>query len=230
LDAGEVHVWSAKLDPPAGQLSRLQKSLAPDEVERAGRFRFWRDQRRYVAGRGILRALLGHYLETRPEDIQLSYSAYDKPFLEENSLQFNLAHSHNLALFAFCQTVDIGVDVERIRQVRDAEGIAQRFFAPEENQIFQATDADQRDEAFFACWTRKEAFIKAVGEGLSYPLDSFEVAFAPGKEAQLVSVDGSRTKAVRWSLYSLSPAPGYTGALAISGRNWRLSCQRVLSI
>ena len=226
LEPGEVHVWSANLEPAADQLATLRKSLAPGEEVRAGRFRFWRDQRRYVAGRGILRKLLGQYLEEAPEAIEFAYSEYKKPFLKKQQLQFNLAHSAELALFAFCQTADIGVDVERIRQVSDAEGIAARFFAPGENEFFQATDSGQRDEAFFACWTLKEAFIKAVGEGLSYPLDSFEVAFAPGTEPRLVSVQGSETEPTRWSLFSLAPAPGYTGALAVSGRNWRLSCRR----
>ena len=226
LEPGEVHVWSANLEPEADQLASLQESLAADEVARAGRFRFWRDQRRYMAGRGILRNLLGQYLGKAPEAIEFSYSEYDKPFLQGQQLQFNVAHSEDLALFAFCQTADVGVDVEHIRHVRDAEGIAARFFAAGENEIFQATDVEQRDKAFFACWTRKEAFIKAVGEGLSYPLDSFEVEFSPGVEARIVSISGSKSKAARWSFFSLTPAPGYIGALVVSGRNWHLSCRR----
>jgi 4'-phosphopantetheinyl transferase len=225
-EPGDVHVWSANLEPAADQLARLQGLLAPDEAARAARFRFWRDQRRYIAGRGILRILLGQYMGKAPEAIEIAYSEYGKPFLEGQPLQFNLAHSEALAVFAFCQTADVGVDVERIRHVSDAEGIAARFFAPSENEIFQATDVDRRDEAFFACWTRKEAFIKAVGEGLSYPLDSFEVAFSVGEEPRLVSVDGNKEQAARWSLFALSPAPGYGGALAIGGRDWRLLCWR----
>ena len=226
LQHGEVHVWSANLEPAADQLDALRKSLALDEEGRAARFRFRRDQKRYIVARGILRELLGQYLAKAPKAVEIAYSEYDKPHLQEQQLQFNLAHSANVALFAFCQTANVGVDVERIRHMSDAGSIAARFFAPGENEIFQATAAGQRDEAFFACWTRKEAFIKAVGEGLSYPLDAFEVAFSIGEEARILSIGGDKAQASRWSLFSLAPAPGFTGALAAAGPNWHLSCRR----
>jgi 4'-phosphopantetheinyl transferase len=226
LEQKEVHVWCADLEPAADQLAALQKTLTAVEIERANRFRFWRHKRRYIAGRGILRLLLGRYLCVSPPDVKIAYSEYGKPFLPANRIQFNLSHSKGIALYAFCLAADIGIDLEKIRPISDAQAIAARFFSSGEYARFQSLPEEKRNDAFFACWTRKEAFIKAVGEGLSYPLDSFEVAFVIGKDARLLSIQGSEKEAARWSLYSLSPVVGYAGAMAVSGRDWRLSCQR----
>jgi len=226
LEEKEVHVWCADLEPAADQLAALQETLTAVEVERANRFRFWRHKRRYIAGRGILRALLGRYLHVSPPDVKIAYSEYGKPFLTANRIQFNLSHSKGIALYAFCLAADIGIDLEKIRPISDAEDIAARFFSPGEYARFQALPKEKRNDAFFACWTRKEAFIKAVGEGLSYSLDSFEVAFVPGEEARLLSIQGSEKEAARWSLYSLSATVDCAGALVVSGRDWRLLCQK----
>jgi 4'-phosphopantetheinyl transferase len=226
LEEKEVHVWCAGLEPPADQLAALQDTLTAVEVERAERFRFWRHKRRYIAGRGILRVLLGRYLYVSPIDVEIAYSEHSKPFLPANKIQFNLSHSKGIALYAFCLAADIGIDIEKIRPISDAQGIAARFFSTAEYARFQALPENKRNEAFFTCWTRKEAFIKAVGEGLSYPLDSFEVTFVPGEETRLLSIQGNEKEAAHWSLYSLSPAVDFAGALAVSGRDWHLSCQR----
>jgi 4'-phosphopantetheinyl transferase len=223
LKEKEVQVWCADLEPEADRLAALQETLAAVEIERANRFHFWRDKRRYIAGRGILRVLLGRYLNDPTPDVEIAYSEHDKPFLPTSRVQFNLSHSKGIGLYAFCLGAEIGIDLEEIRPISDAEGIAARFFSSGEYARFQAVPEEKRNDAFFTCWTRKEAFIKAVGEGLSYPLDSFEVAFLPGEEVRLLSIQGSEKEAVRWSLYSLSPAAGFVGALAVSGRDWRLS-------
>lgn len=220
-----AHVWCANLEPEAEQLSALQAVLSATEASRANRFRFWRHQRRYIAGRGILRILLGHYLDQAPKDVQISYSKYSKPFLVQNDLQFNISHSQDTALFAFCMRAEIGVDLEEIRPISDAEGIAERFFAPTEFSRFRALDDGQKDEAFFACWTRKEAFIKAVGDGLSFPLGDFDVCFDPSQAARVNSIRGSEAEAASWSLFALQPATGYAAALAVKGREWQLKCQ-----
>lgn len=221
-----MHVWCADLEPAADQQAALQKTLTTFEVERANRFRFSRHKRRYIAGRGILRVLLGRYLNVPPLSVEIAYSEHDKPFLPAKKIQFNLSHSKGIALYAFCTEADIGIDLEKIRPISDAESIAARFFSPGEYARFQILSEEDRNDAFFACWTRKEAFIKAVGEGLSYPLNSFEVAFIPGEDARLLSIQGSEKEAARWSLYSLSPVIDCVGALAISGLDWGLSYQQ----
>ena len=144
--------------------------------------------------------MLGHYLDKSPADIEFSYSEYKKPYCPSDAIQFNLAHSKETALFAFCLTADLGIDIEKIRPIKDAEGIAARFFAPAEYSRFRALPVEERNEAFFSCWTRKEAFIKAVGEGLSFPLADFDVTFSHGERARLNSIRGSREEARNWSL------------------------------
>ena len=230
LEEKEVHVWCADLEPAADQLAALQESVTAVEVERADRFRFWRHKRRYIAGRGILRVLLGRYLNISPHEVEIAYSEYGKPFLPTDRIQFNLSHSKRTALFAFCLTAGVGVDLEKIRPISDAEGIAARFFSTSEHARFQALPADKRSEAFFACWTRKEAFIKALGEGLSYPLRDFDVCFSPGEKAKMITIDGSTEEADRWSLFSLSPVTGYTAALAVKGQGWHLSRRQYQAI
>jgi 4'-phosphopantetheinyl transferase len=221
-----AHIWCANLEPDAERLSTLQALLSSSEVSRANRFRFWRHRRRYIAGRGILRILLSRYLDQAPAEIEITYSKYNKPFLHNSNLQFNLSHSQDTALFAFCLGSDIGIDLEEIRAISDAEGIAERFFAPTEFACFQSLPDDEKNEAFFACWTRKEAFIKAIGEGLSYPLEAFDVCFSPGKMARINTIRGSEEEAEGWSLFNLSPRARYAAAVAMKGSEWQLICRQ----
>lgn len=223
LEEKEVHVWCANLEPAADQLAALQEKITAVEVERSNRFRYWREKRRYIAGRGILRVLLGSYLNLNPPDVEIAYSEYDKPFLPTNRIQFNLSHSKGIALYAFCLAAGVGVDLEKIRPISDAEGIAARFFSTAEHARFQALPKEKRKDAFFACWTRKEAFIKALGEGLSYPLRDFDVCFSPGEKARFFTIEGSTEEADGWSLFSLAPVTGYAAALAVRGQGWQLS-------
>ncbi len=227
LNAHDLHIWRADLDTFAKQNRHFWSLLAPDEQARAHRFRFEGDKHTFVTTRGILRTLLGRYVDLPPQEIQFTYSAHGKPALSPTpstmNCQFNVSHTHGVALFAFCQDASVGVDVERIRPLPDAPQIASRFFSPTENQSFLALPAAQRNKAFFNCWTRKEAFIKAVGEGLSYPLDAFNVTLEPGQPARFLQIRGSAAQAANWSLFAFSPAPGYVGATAVPRQNWRLS-------
>ncbi|MCP4427903.1 MAG: 4'-phosphopantetheinyl transferase superfamily protein, partial [Chloroflexi bacterium] len=228
--SGDLHIWSAALDLPAEQRRQFWRLLAPDEQDRANRFRFERDKNHFTAARGLLRTLIGRYLDLSPGGLQFQYSEYGKPSLTSSSqietFQFNVTHSQGVALYAFCWGSPVGVDVEKIRPLPDAKQIAARFFSASENERFQALSAEQQDEGFFNCWTRKEAFIKAVGEGLSYPLDQFDATLTPGEPARLRRIRGSWEEAARWSLYSFMPAPRFVGATAVPGRNWRLACWR----
>lgn len=227
LPAGEVHVWRANLDRPAGEMARLAERLAPEEEERAGRFYFERDEKRFVAGRGLLRTLLGRYLDMAPGAIQFQYGPQGKPALAagcgDGSLAFNLSHSHDMALYAFARRRAVGVDVEQVRPLAEAVNIARRFFSPQEVAAMQAAPAAQREMVFFEIWTRKEAYIKALGEGLSRPLRGFSVALGE-ERAPLRYVEGDAAEAARWRLAPLFPGPGYVAAVAVEGDGWRLRC------
>ena len=217
LSPDEVHVWSADLDrlPEA----ELGEALSADERERARRFRFDRDRRRFTTARGLLRRLLGRYLGRDPAGLRFAYGPRGKPSLGEgHGLRFNVSHSGGLALLAFAWDRELGVDVEEEREVREAADIARRYFSPREEEELRRLREDQRQAAFFRCWTRKEAFIKATGDGLSRPLDAFDVTLRPGEPARLLRVAGEPEAESRFWLEDLRPAPGFAGALAVEGR------------
>jgi 4'-phosphopantetheinyl transferase len=224
LCPGEVHVWAACLDEP--REGALQRLLSPDEQARATRFRFPRDRRRFVVGRGLLRGLLGRYLGVDPGTLCFNYGSRGKPSLAggERHLSFNVTHSGALALLAFARDRELGVDLECERPLPDAEEIAQRYFSPQEGTTLGRLPRREREPAFFRCWTRKEAFIKATGDGLSRPLDGFDVTFAPGVPARLLRVEGEPGATERWWLEELKPAEGFVAALAVEGRPDEVKC------
>jgi 4'-phosphopantetheinyl transferase len=226
LENDEVHVWRAPLDLEASQVESLYGLLTAEETARAGRYYFDRDRRRFIVGRGLLRIMLGRYLKAAPERIRLCITPHGKPELAgedgNETVRFNLSHSDGLALYAFTRSRRIGVDLELISRHHGDERIPERFFSPREVGALRRLSADVQLEAFFNCWTRKEAYIKAIGDGLSMPLDQFDVSLAPGEPAALLSTKGDPREASRWSLRSLIPAPGYVGALAVEGHDWRL--------
>lgn len=230
LADAEVHVWAAPLDPPAEDVRSYASLLAPDEQARAERFRFERDRRRFSVARGVLRLLLGRYLETEPRRVAFRYESHGKPVLggelAGRGLRFNVSHSGEMALYALARGRELGVDVEEVRPMEDGLQIAERFFSQAEVAAFRALPAEVRDEAFFNCWTRKEAYIKAVGEGLSFPLHAFDVSLAPGEPARLLASRDPR-QAERWSLRALpDPAPGYRAAVVAEGAGWDVACWR----
>lgn len=229
LTNDEVHVWRIALDVGAPLLSYLRKILAENEQQRADRFHFEKDRRHFTAGRGALRILLAGYLARRPEEVRFAYSNYGKPRLadEDNkgNLRFNLTHSHGLALLAVTRGREIGVDVERLREMQhDGEPLAERFFSPREAAVLRSLPTRLRREAFFRCWTSKEAYIKAQGKGLSLPLDQFDVSLHPDEPAALLATQHDPQEARRWSLRSLFPSEGYVAAVAVEGHVWRLWC------
>lgn len=219
-----MHVWCANLDPPASCIDRLGRVLTDDERDRADRFRLPRDRDRCVAARGVLRLILGRYLAREANGLRFRYGQYGKPHLTEefgNSLRFNAAHSDGLALFAIASSREVGVDLERIDAGRASHGIAEQFFSPREAGALRALPAHAWLDTFFACWTRKEAYVKARGDGLSVPLTGFSVTLPP-EEPAIVPGDGDeRREAGRWSLQTLDAGPGWAAALAIEGHGWR---------
>lgn len=226
LAPGEVHVWRASLDQSPESVARLAELLGEDERERAARFFFEKDRRRFTVARGILRTLLAGYLGIRPEAVRFRYGLRGKPFLEPEggaeTLRFNLSHSNEMALLAFSPGRELGIDIEWMRANLACEQIAERFFSPSEVGTLRSLPPEVRPRAFFTCWTRKEAFIKARGTGLSSPLAEFDVSLAPGEPARLLRTAWDRDEAARWELRELHPAPNYAAALAVEGAGWRL--------
>jgi 4'-phosphopantetheinyl transferase len=228
LARGEVHAWRASVDLAESQIAAMAETLSVDEQNRAGKFYFERDRCSFIVTRGILRTLLGRYLDQSPSRLRFCYGPQGKPALTQDSgadtLRFNLSHSHGMALFALARDREVGVDLERIRPGLASEEIAERFFSPREVFMLRKVPLEMRVEAFFNCWTRKEAYVKATGKGLSLPLDEFVVSLAPGEPAALLETITDYREASRWCLRSLAPRPGYVGALAVTGDCPALKC------
>jgi len=217
LEPGEVHVWKIALDRPAGVVGELRGLLSADELARADRFRVERGRERYIVGRGVLRTLLNRYTGAPPHALVFAYNEFGKPELPGSEVCFNLSHSHGIALAAVTRGRAVGVDIERIREEVIGERIAQRFFSPAEARTLAGLPPAQQARAFFDCWTRKEAWIKARGEGLSIALDSFEVTLGPGEPARLVATRPDAQEADRWSLQALECEPEFAAAVAVAG-------------
>lgn len=213
LTGDEIHVWAVELTRPPEPLAVL---LSADEQARAARFKFDADRRRFTVSRGTLRQLLARYLPLEPARIQFDVGPQGKPApAGQPEFHFNLAHSGELALIAVTKNQPVGVDVEQLRPMPDREMIARRFFSKAEFAALQTVPAAEQNRAFFNAWTRKEAFIKALGKGLSHPLDAFDVSLAPGQPVRLLRIAGNPKAAAGWTLAHLEPAPGYIGALAV---------------
>lgn len=218
-------MWRIILEQRGDLLDRLRRTLAPEELDRAGRFRFEHLQRHFVVSRGFLRHVLGRYLEASPSELRFSYNEYGKPALEgEQSLQFNMSHSHEIGLVAVTRDAAVGVDVEHIRADFASEDIATRFFSRLEVETFSSLPKEERVAAFFRCWSRKEAYIKAIGKGLSQPLDGFDVTLAPSDPAALLRA-GEEDK-LQWTLSDIDVGPDYASALAVEGIPSQISCWR----
>lgn len=218
----DVHVWLVRLDRSQGELEQLQRILSPDEVNRAGRFRFAHDRQGFVVARGALRQLLGIYLNEHPAQLRFQYSDFGKPCLAgDDQLRFNISHAGSYALMAFAWRRRVGLDIECEKLDVDVEAVAQHFFSPYEIQTLMSLPIEQRHKAFFACWTRKEAYIKAIGEGLSMPLDQFDVSLTPGEAAALLATRPDANEAARWSLTSVDAPLGYSAALVAEGHDWQ---------
>lgn len=226
LHMHEIHVWRASLEQPEAVFRKLQATLSADEFARASRFQFEQHRRRFVVARGVLRDILGRYLGVAANVITFEYETHGKPKLAKakhpENFCFNLSHAKELALCAITRGHALGVDVEHIHPISDAEQIARRFFSEREAGQFCALPQEQKQIAFFNCWTRKEAFIKALGEGLSHPLDRFEVAFLPGELAALLQTRPDPQEAERWSMFAFEPAADYAGALVVAGKDFAL--------
>jgi 4'-phosphopantetheinyl transferase len=232
IDSKKVHVWKACLDVNALQLERLFGHLSADEIERAEHFKFEKDRNRFVAARGILRYLLGCYLGVEPERLQFAYAHYGKPMLAPDfsyyNLNFNLSHSGRFALYAFTRGRDVGVDLEQVRYDLDISHIAQRFFSPTEIHNLKQIHQEKRNDVFFQYWTRKEAFLKAVGQGLLFPMEQCDVSLLCSTVLSPISFVGNKVESLLWYGMDLQLDAGYTAAVVAEGNDWELSCQTIL--
>jgi 4'-phosphopantetheinyl transferase len=229
IGADELHVWRASLERPAPVVASLRRRLASDEHQRADRFRFERDRSRYIVGRGLLRTLLGRYLALKPEAIRFEYGAFEKPQLRDPGPWFNLSHSGPVALYAITHIGEVGIDVELDDEDFAQERIAERFFSPAETAVLRSLPQRLQARAFLTCWTRKEAFIKARGDGLSLPLDSFDVALEPSARAAILRTAWSQDEPQQWSVRDLSDRrAGYVAAVAIRGQVRRIVSRELI--
>jgi len=221
LKDGEVHVWRANLEVDNRRLQSMRDCLSDDEKARADRFRFAEDRESYTVCRAILRLILSRYLGCPASVLRFRYNRYGKPALVNQSgdstLRFNLSHSKALALYAVARGRELGIDLEYLDRGFAGEEIARRFFSPREVAELEALPGRFKTAAFFNCWTRKEAYVKARGEGLSIPLDQFEVSLAPKRPAALLRTAGGPDELRRWHMLELDPGEGYVAALAVEG-------------
>ncbi len=224
----DVHVWKARLDVPADLLPEYQETLSMEELAKAQQFRFDVHRQRWTVAHAVLRILLGQYLGIAPQLLRFHTNAYGKPALvmpeQSYSLEFNLSHSANLALYAFSWQRHVGVDVEHMRADIPYDQLAQHSFSLHEQTTLCSLSGEQKHQAFYNCWTRKEAYIKARGMGLSLPLDLFDVSLVPGEPAALLQSRESSQEVQRWSMQELHPEPEYAGALMVEGTGWQLHC------
>ena len=215
----DLHIWRACLSGSVPELSYFDSILSPDEKARAERFYFERDRNRYIFGRGILRTLLGGYLQVQASKITFVYGPHGKPAIESvrsnKSLQFNLAHSNDWAVYAFGWDHPLGIDLEHIRPMPDVDELAERFFSASERVLIHSLSGDQKWETFFSIWTCKEAFLKATGSGLTLPLDQFEVSPRADGGMKLTSISGNSKPADRWRLETFKPIADYQSAIAV---------------
>jgi 4'-phosphopantetheinyl transferase len=228
LASDQVHVWRAALDQPLEMVESYRTILSGHERARADRFHFEKDRTAYTVARAALKSLLGQYLSMASSTIEFEYTAHGKPYLSSAvnpaRVSFNISHSHKLALLAFTIERQIGVDVEGIRPDFGTLEIAQRFFSKSEVDALLAQPPDRQAECFFNCWTRKEAYIKAIGEGLSCPLHRFDVTLGVDEPARLLATRVDSQDASAWSMHNLDVGPGYKAAVIAEGADWQLQC------
>jgi len=219
ISKDEAHVWRASLDQDAKVIANLAALLSQDERQRAVRYHRPVDRDRFIVGRGILRRVLSSYLALAPGQLQFTYNEYGKPAVSDDqndrALNFNLSHSAGLALYAITRGRVVGIDIEYIREDFATLEIAEHFFSKDEVRSLKAVPACLRAEAFFNCWSRKESYIKAIGMGVSYPLDGFTVSLAPDVAPALLKVDADECEPTRWQMYEIKAGEGYAASLIV---------------
>ena len=224
MTTAEIQLWSIDINSASHDVEELLSLLSDDELERAKKFRFQKHLHRWIVGRAMLRTILSAMTQRSPESVAFEYNEHAKPYLPYSSgherIHFNLTHSSDLALIAVTSAGPVGIDVERIKPLSNIDAVVSRFFSPAERDEFAGVTGDvDRLKAFYACWTRKEAYLKALGCGISKPTDTFDVTFLSNSEPEIIAIDGDNDTARDWLLFDLKVTPGYVGALAIRSKD-----------
>jgi 4'-phosphopantetheinyl transferase len=223
---GEIQLWYCRLDRTAGEIAPMRTLLSADETERTARFFRDSDRNRFIVGRATLRKLLAVPAGCAPNEVRFEYNQWGKPALPAGfaprDIRFNLSHSHGFAVYAVAGGREVGVDVETIRPGVAGESIAENFFSRNEVTALRSLPLEQQADGFFNCWTRKEAYVKARGEGLSIALASFDVSLKPGEPAAILRAFDR----AKWSIASMSPEAGRVAAIVIEGRLDRMPTPR----
>ena len=219
LKPDSVHIWSVHISQNKSNLTYFWDLLSTDEQKKANAFYFSKDKNCSIIARGVLRELLGSYLKIDPKHIEFQYGKNGKPmFGNPENIEFNISHSGDVIIFGFTKNNEIGIDVEYIKQDPELLEIASNFFSDEEVKSLYELDTSERLLGFFNCWTRKESFIKAKGDGLSFPLKEFVVSLSPYKKTALLKTKWDANEKSKWVLESFVPSSGYVGAIAVQGR------------
>lgn len=224
----EADIWYCPLVLSKSTLSDLYVLLSRQEKERAEQYYSEPDRNRYIARHGGLRTVLALYTDVSPSRIEFHQESTGKPALTNSSISFNMSRSKHLAVFVIAKEAKLGVDIERIRSFKEGEmqAVARQFFSEGEIAELMAMPPDQQTAAFFKCWTRKEAYVKARGEGLRAPLNGFQVSVNPVNPAGLLRIGRDEGEPSDWTLLDLKSPRGYVGALAIDGPGWRIKQER----
>jgi len=227
LQANQVHIWRASLTRAEKELVELRALLNLQEKERAAKFVVKNAANSFIVARGILRRLLSRYLQTFPQDLVFQQNQYGKLYLDSSPVQFNLSHSHDLALFIFALNRPVGVDVEFIRADYDFADIARKFFSKAESTELFSLPKDEQLHAFFNCWTRKEAFIKAKGVGMFCALDKFSVEVTSNKEGRMRLESYDELDSNNWILEAINPADMYAGAFVVESPSYTINFYQI---
>jgi 4'-phosphopantetheinyl transferase len=238
LASDAAHVWIVHTGQLPSDCEKIKCFLSVDECEKADRFVFERDRERYIIRRALLRMILGHYLALRPEEVLFRYNQYGKPMLDNKDLFFNLSSSFDCTIYAVAHGRQVGVDIEKIRAFSEMKSVAKRSFSPAEFKFYCSRMKAATQKVFFKYWTRKEALIKAIGSGLSIPLDTFDVSGDAGEAIRPVEIELSKGNQSHWMIFDLDHRPGFASAAAIEGsiapafcvRTFNLSCKGSLPI
>lgn len=219
LENGDVHVWRVDLSAAAAYATELECVLSSDERARAARYPLVGNRHRFVVSRAVLRCILSQYAEVAPEQLLFHYGPHGKPALANKGpiagIGFNMSHSGDMALYAVAFGRAVGIDVEHQRPRENLMRIAERFFSIEECEALHALPEEARANAFYRCWTRKEAYVKARGDGIAAGLDTFSVSI--DEVARMLRSDEGPAEVARWTMAGISLGNGYVGALCIEG-------------
>lgn len=221
LCADDIHLWQARFSRLTAHRGDFEALLTPDETTRASRFRFEDARERFIAGRGLLRTLLARYLDRAPRMVRFIYGRRGKPAVPDSPLRFNLSHAGDLLLLGLAWGREIGVDVERIRPMPEMHTVARSHFSALEQAVFFGLPPSRQPYAFYTCWTRKEAYIKATGDGFKLPLKDFDVSFIPEQPPALLRAENDDP--ARWTMHHIDPEPGYVASVCAEGPPPRLT-------